>query len=114
MQSEGPGPNSWKWGILHPLDQREMTELDKERRARLEERLRSQLDLGGSEPWWPYVRSVRDEMANWNSLLPDLYRESNDRVGPRPITDYFVTGIMDLANKAIPIIDEVERTRGKA
>ena len=111
LQSEGPGPNSWKWGILHPLDQREMTELDKERRARLEERLRSQLDLGGSEPWWPYVCSVSDEKANWNSLLPELYRESNDRAGPRPITDYFVTGIMDLANKAIPIIDEVERKR---
>ena len=112
LQSEGPGPNSWKWGILHPLDQSEMTELDKERRARLEERLRSQLDLGGSEPWWPYVRSVSDEMANWNSLLPDICRESKKRDGP--ITEYYVTGIVDLATKAIPIIDEVEQTRGKA
>ena len=109
MQSEGPGPNSWKWGVLHPLDQSNMTEMDKARRTCLEERLRSRLDLGGSESWWPYVRSVSDEMVNWNSLLPDLCQEWKDRGGP--ITEYYVTGIMDLATKAIPVIDEVERKR---
>ena len=109
MQSEGPGPNSWKWGVLHPLDQSNMTEMDKARRTCLEERLRSRLDLGGSESWWPYVRSVSDEKVNWNSLLPDLCQEWKDRGGP--ITEYYVTGIMDLATKAIPVIDEVERKR---
>ena len=74
---------------------------------RLEERLRSRLDLGGSEPWWPYVSSVSDEFANWNSRLPEIYQELKDRTGP--IAEYYVDGIMNLATKAIPVIDEVEQ-----
>ena len=112
MQSEGPGPNSWRWGVLHPLDQNNMTEVDKARRERLENKLRSQLDLGRSDSWWPYVDSVSDEFANWNSRLPEIYQELMDR--PGPIAEYYVDGIMNLATKAIPVIDEVERTRGKA
>ena len=109
MQSDGPGPNRWKWGVLHPLDQSNIAEKDKERRACLTERLRSQLDHGQSESWWPYVRWVSDDKANWNSLLPELCRESTDRTGP--ITEYYVDGIVNLATNAIPIIDEVERKK---
>ena len=107
MQSVGPGPNGWVWGVLHPLDKSSLASTDKERRARLEERLRSHLDAGRSDGWWPYLRQVDGEMANWNSLLPDLYREWKNDGGP--ITDYYVDGIMDIATKAIPIIDAVER-----
>ena len=109
MQSEGPGPNSWRWGVLHPLDQSNIAEIDKKRRTFLEERLLSHLDPGRSDSWWPYVDSVSGEFANWNTRLPDLYRESIDR--PGPITEYYVDGMMNLATKAIPIIDEVERIK---
>ena len=107
LQSGGPGPNGWRWGVLHPLDKSSLASTDKERRARLEERLRSHLDAARSDGWYPYWRQVDGEMANWNSLLPDLYRERKN--GGGPITDYYVDGIMDIATKAIPIIDEVER-----
>ena len=110
MQSGSPGPNGWKWGVLHPLDKSGMTSADQERRTRLEENLRNELDGGRSDGWYPYLRSVDDEMGNWNSLLPDLYREWKD--GGGPITDYYVDGIMGIASKAIPIIDEVERAEG--
>ena len=110
MQSGSPGPNGWRWGVLHPLDKSSMTSADQERRMLLEKRLRSELDGGRSDGWYPYVRSVDDEMGNWNSLLPDLYREWKD--GGGPITDYYVDGIMGIASKAIPIIDEVERAGG--
>ena len=109
MQSEGPGPKGWKWGVLHPLHQNDMADEDMKRREFLEERLRSQMDPGQSESWWPYVRWVSDEMANWNSLLPDLCQELKNRGGQ--ITEYYVDGVMSLATRAIPIIDEVERKK---
>lgn len=107
MQSASAGPNGWRWGVLHPLDKNGMTSADQERRTRLEEKLQSELDGGPSDGWWPYIRSVDGEMADWNPLLPHLYREWKD--GGGPITDYYVDGLMDIATKAIPVIDEVER-----
>lgn len=101
------GPNAWKWSVFHPLDKGEMTETDQEKRTRLEEKLRSEFDGVRSDGWTLYERSVDDEMANWNSLLPDLYREWKN--GGGPITDYYVDRTMDIATKAIPIINEVER-----
>lgn len=102
------GPNAWRWGVFHPLDKSNLTETDQERRARLEEKLRSEFDGVRSDGWWLYKRAVDDEMANWNSLLPDLCREWKAKGGP--ITDYYVDGMMRIATKAIPIIDEVEGT----
>ena len=84
-----------------------MTSADQERSTLLQKRLQRELDGGRSDSWYPYVRSVDDEMNNWNSLLPDLYREWKD--GGGPITDYYVDGIMGIASRAIPIIDAVER-----
>ncbi len=112
LQSVGPGPNQWRWGVLHPLDKNNMTAADRERRGALEDRLRRDLDPGGTLLWWPYVRQARDEMTRWDSLLADLYREWKD--GHGPITDYYVDSIMDLAVNAIPVIDEVERKWGQA
>lgn len=106
LQSGSPGPNGWRWGVLHPLDKSNMSGKDQEKRSRLEDRLRNELEAGGSDGWWPYLRSVDDEMGNWNSLLPDLYREWKD--GGGLITDHYVDGIMGIATKAIPIIDGME------
>ncbi len=110
MQSGSPGPNGWNWGVLHALEKGTMTGTDQEMRARLERKLRSKLDGGRSDNWYSYVRSVDDEMGDWNSLLPDLYRERRD--GGGPITDYYVGGIVGIATKAIPIINDVERAGG--
>ena len=110
MQSKSPGPNGWRWGVLHPLDKSRLTSRDEQRRTLLEQKLRSELDGGRSKGWWPYLRRVDDEMCNWNSLLPDLYREWKD--GGGSITDFYVDGLIDIATKAIPIINEVERTHG--
>ena len=107
MQSVGPGPNGWRWGVLHPLDKGSLASPDKERRTRLEEMLRIQLAAGRSDGWWPYLQQVTGEMADWNPLLQRLYRELRD--GGGEITDYYVGGMMDIVTKAIPIIDEVER-----
>lgn len=47
-------------------------------------------------------------MGNWNSLLPALHREWKGDGGE--VTNFYVGGMMDIANRAIPIIDEVEGT----
>lgn len=110
LQSQGPGPNTWSWGVLHPLDKSHMTDTDKTRRTRLEDRLRSEFDGVGihTNGWWPYIRSVDDEKRNWNALLPDLYREW--KKGRGEITNFYVDGMMDIAAKAIPVIDEIDGT----
>lgn len=102
------GPKAWNWLMFHPLGKSEMTEAGRRKRARLKEKLRSEFDGVEDGDWRFYTRLVDDEMANWNSLLPRLYREWKD--GRGPITDYYVDGMTRIATKAIPIIDEVEET----
>jgi len=104
------GPNHWHWGVLHPRDKSGMSDADAERRRRLEDGLRSEFDgvdvhSGG---WWAYERSVDDEMGHWNALLPTLYEEWKG--GGGRITDFYVNGMMNIAAKAIPIIDEIDGT----
>ena len=100
------GPNAWNWLMFHPLGKDELTETGREKRVRLEEKLRSQFDGVEDGHWRFYTRLVGDEMANWDSLLPDLCREW--KAGGGPITDYYVDGMTRIARKAIPIIDDVE------
>lgn len=107
LQSAASGPNRWRWGVRHPLDRKHMTEEGKARRDELEEALQNKLEPGQTTGWYPYFRQVRDEMTRWDSLLPDLYQERKD--GGGPITKYYVEGMIDLATKAIPIIEKVER-----
>ena len=47
-----------------------------------------------------------DRLDNWNPLLPDLLTEC--RKGGGAITDHYVAGMMEIATKAVPIIDELE------
>ena len=109
MEAFGHGPNRWVCGVFHPLGKGSMTDSDKQRRTRLEKALRQRFDHGVNEGgWWPYQRSVRADKANWDSLISDLYREGQN--GGGPIADYYVDNMVEVALKAIPAIDEVERT----
>ena len=104
------GPNQWYWGVLHPRHTSGMSDADLKRRARLEVGLRNEFDGVDvrSDGWWLYVRPVDDEMRDWNSLLPAIYREWKD--GGGEVADSYVGGMMDIARRAIPIIDEVDGT----
>ena len=110
LQSGGTGgPNKWYWGVRHPRHKSGMTDADLERRARLKDRLRNEFDgVIQSGSWWAHWCYVDDEMRDWNSLLPALYREWKD--GGGKVTDFCVDGMMDIAAKAIPIIDEIDGT----
>lgn len=54
---------------------------------------------------WKYFK---DEMKSWDQQIPKLFQECNEKDGE--ITKYYVDSIIDLATKAIPIIDEFEDT----
>ena len=108
LQSGGTGgPNKWYWGVRHPRHKSNMTDADLGRRARLKDRLRNEFDgVIQSGSWWAHWRYVDDERRDWNSLLPALHREW--KKGRGEITDFYVDGMMDIAAKAIPVIDEID------
>ena len=109
LEAEGKGPYDWYVGIWIPKSIKKMTNGEKERRASLIKALESALDIGGgAEDSWAWWRWVDDRWLNWNPLLPDLQRESEKEEGGE-ITNYFVDRFTEVATKAIPAINEIER-----
>ena len=101
------GPTSWQWGVRSPMSKDQMTEPEKKRRKEVEAALSRN---GLSHPdtgHWPHIE--RPRYQNWTQLVPELGQELAD--GGGEITDHFVDGFLAVAKKAIPAIDEVERTR---
>ena len=54
-------------------------------------------------PWWDWVDK---DKRNWNSLVPLLQKE-NEGDGSE-VTRYFVDTFIDIAKKAIPVINQIE------
>ena len=105
FQSHGKGMNSWRWGVRSPKTQGKMTKAESGRRLELESKLRDHgLSLGKRSGWWPQFEIPRHE--HWDPLIPELGEESTD--GGGKITDYYVNGLLNIARKAIPAINEIE------
>lgn len=71
--------------------------------------LKAMLDIllpetSDSWPQWESLLHYRD----WNPLVPELYDECEARGGP--ITTYVADKFLDIAARAIPAINEVERS----
>ena len=96
-------------GVCSPMPKSTMTEEEQERRERLDEKLKDKLDLGRSTPWWPRCDWVDEDKRDWDSRLWDLHQECEAKDGEiTEITEYFVEKFTEIAEKAIPIIDEIE------
>ena len=106
LHTERREPNGWYFGVSSPLASSKMTEDEQLRRSQLDQRLKERLGIGQRTDWNPQWAYVDDRMRNWDGLVPDLLKEC--KVGGGEITDYFVTVIMDVAEKAIPEINEIE------
>ncbi len=99
IESDGPGPNGWYWGVLDPNPKT------------LREKLLAALKRRGfslkhaSDGWaqWEYLPRYR----HWDRRVPELVQELAD--GGGKITDYYVNGLLNIAEKAMPAFDEVER-----
>lgn len=98
IESDGPGPNGWYWGVLDPNPKAPREELAAALKGR-------GLSLQhASEGWaqWEYL----PRYGHWDRRVPELVQELAD--GGGRITDYYVNGLLNIAEKAIPAIDEVE------
>ena len=108
LESGGPGPNDWYWGVHSPKPASAMTEKETERRTELGVRLRDHgLLLGETSDGWPQWESLR-RYRDWNPLVPELYEECEARGGP--ITTYYADNLLAIAKLAIPAINEVEKS----
>ena len=111
--------NGWFIGIRSPLPKTKMTGDDLRRRERIDERLAgvSKNNMGSNE-WWPWKEKefVVEEYRNWDLLIPDLHRESQQDGGGKitggKITDYFVNKFVEIAKSVKPILDDIERSTG--
>ena len=104
LQSQGPGPNRWFWGVRNPKPKSKMTDPEKERRAALLASLRRrELSLAHGEDggWlsWEYL----SRYATWDPFVPELHEECE--AGGGQITDFHVDGLTKIAAHAIPAID---------
>ena len=84
---------------------------DNERQKSLENRLNDAFrESGGkSTDWWPWYSYVNADKRDWRQLVPNLYRESQGPGGA--ITTYFVEKFVEVTEKALPVIDGIERVR---
>ena len=102
------GPTSWAWGVRGAKSKDHMTEPEKERRQDVEAALdRNGLSLPDAYHW-PHMG--RPNHQDWTLIVPELAQELAD--GGGKITDYYVSGLLRIARKAIPAIDEVELAHG--
>ena len=107
LESGGPGPNRWYWGVCSPKPKSKMTEPEREQRAELAASLRRhELPLEqGETDWWPSWGWV-PRFADWDPLVPELHEECEAVGGP--ITDRYCDGLLRIAALAIPAINDVE------
>lgn len=106
LQSIGPGPNGWYWGVCSPKPTSKMSEKERERREELDAALTRHgpplADRSEQWPQWDRLSRYRDR----DPLVPELYEEC--QAGGGPITDYHVNGLLAIASHATRVINEVE------
>ena len=88
-----------------------MTETEKGRLEKLEGALEQhKLSLPKSSNRWPQWGEPERRHRDWTAIVPKLFQELAE--GGGDISDYYVNGLLDIARKAIPAIDEIERENG--
>jgi len=106
LESRGPGPNKWYWGVRSPKPINKMSEEERRRREDLSVALqRHGLISAYDSHWWPQWKWLRNYQT-WDPIVPELAEECE--AGGGRITDFYVNGLLDIARCAIPAINEIE------
>ena len=100
------GVNEWYWGVFTGKSKDNMSEEERQRCHELEIALKEHgLSLPAGDhasPQFQWSPSHQD----WTAIVPELVQELAD--GGGKVTDHYVNGLLGIAEKAIPAIDEVE------
>ncbi len=99
MESGSRGPNAWIWGVANANPKTLRDEL-------LAALKRRGLSLQHASDGWPQYEYL-PRYGHWDRLVPELVQELAD--GGGKITEYYVNGLLKIAEKAIPAFDEVEQ-----
>ena len=101
------GPKAWHWGVTYGKAKNdEMSSQERQRCDELEIVLkRHDLSLPEGDQHWPQFQ-WSPRYQNWADIVPELAQEL--AAGTGKITDYYVNGLLGIARKAIPAINEVE------
>lgn len=104
LQCGAFGPNSWFWGVRF-----ESSGEETEQQLKFRESLKRALDDAEILPtdvgthMWPKSQWL-DAHANWYQLAPELVGEIE--CGEGNVTDHFVSGLLRIATRSIPVLDE--------
>ncbi len=100
------GATDWLWGVFTGKSKKDMSEEQRQRCHELEIALKehglSLPSASNSSPQFQWSPDCKD----WNVIVPELVQGLTD--GGGKITDHYVNGLLGIAEKAIPAIDEVE------
>ena len=110
LENQKMGLTRWCIGIRSPMYRDYMEDADAEKHDRLAEASCRQLGQEENSYWWPWWKYLDDDMKDWDSLVPDLWAECGDRAEGKKcrITAYTADAFLDLARKAMPIINDIE------
>ena len=107
IESSSRGPTGWFVSVRSPIDKNNMLPMEKERIERLEHRLKKELILPNSEDWYPGWKYMDNKYSDWNRLVPELHRE-HEADADGEVTRGFVDTFVEVAVKAIPIINDID------
>ena len=110
LQNAGPGPRKWEIGVCSPIPKSRMDDKYREQRCRLNVELERAFGRGKETDNCPRWLTLAADKRNWDTLVPDLHRENENQDGE--IMRYFVDQFIDVAAKAIPIINRIEGPKG--
>ncbi len=109
LQSGSRGTIWWQWGISCAIPLAGMSDQEKKLRAAVKSALtRHGLTVGeDDEHHWPQRQWV-PRFENWHQLAPEL--DSEVKGTGSDITNFYVDGLLRMAEFAVPAIDEVTKS----
>ena len=110
LQNASPGPRKWEIGVCSPIPKSRMDDKYREQREFLNVKLERAFGRGKETDNCPRWLTLAADKRNWDELVPDLHQENENQDGE--IMSYFVDQFIDVAARAIPIINRIEGPKG--